>query len=203
MPSRPVSAASGHPLRRPGSGPLLTFRYGKGVFAPTRTPAGSIEPHVAIGTQPKRRYTSWVGLPNGLQCLMNAPASLLLFAIVGALVSGCGTWPLVSENRDRVAAPEHFPGAFQSMLSHEPAGTSAHLEQSPWGENVGVVLHPPYHAASGRICRDVTVSSNGMRRPALVCERRDGTWEPVRLLHVDGRPALGVRKGLPAEGRVR
>ncbi len=134
---------------------------------------------------------------------MNAPASLLLIVIASALVSGCGTWPIASENRDRVAAQEYFPGAFQSMLSHEPAGTLARLEHSPWGENVEVVLHAPYHAASGRICRDVTVSSNGMRRPALVCQRRDQAWEPARLLHVDGRPAFGTQQGSRVEGRDR
>lgn len=134
---------------------------------------------------------------------MNAPASLLLIVIASALVSGCGAWPVVSENRDRVAAQEHFPDAFQSLLSDEPAGTSAHLEHSHWGENVEVVLHAPYHAASGRICRDVTVSSDDMRRPALVCQRRDGTWEAVRLLHVDGRPAFGSPEGSGLEGRNR
>ena len=134
---------------------------------------------------------------------MNAPVSLLLIVIVSALVSGCGTWPLVSENRDRTAAPEHFPGAFQHMLSREPAGTSAHLEQSPWGENVGVVLQAPYHAASGRICRGVAVASDGLHRSALVCQRHDGTWEPVRVLHVDGRPAFGTQQGSRVEARDR
>ena len=134
---------------------------------------------------------------------MNAPATLLFLVIVSALVSGCGAWPVVSENRARDAAQEHFPGAFQSMLSRAPAGSSAHLEQSPWGKDVGVMMHEPYHAASGRICRDVTISSDGMRRPALVCEGRDGTWEPVRLLHADGRPAFGMKPGSPPEGRDR
>lgn len=134
---------------------------------------------------------------------MNAPATLLLLVIVSALVSGCGAWPVVSENNPRDAAQEHFPGAFQSMLSRAPPGSSTHLEQSPWGSDVRVMMHEPYHAASGRTCRDVTVSSDGMRRPALVCERRDGTWEPVRLLHANGRPAFGMDQGSPTEGRDR
>jgi len=134
---------------------------------------------------------------------MNSPTTLLFLLTVSALVSGCGAWPVVSEHRAPDAVPEHFPDAFQSMLSLAPAGSSAHLERSPWGREVGVLLHEPYYAASGRICRGVMVSSDGMRRPALVCERRDGNWEPVRLLHVDGRPAFGSQHGAALEGSDR
>ncbi|WP_231363544.1 DVU3141 family protein [Thioalkalivibrio sulfidiphilus] len=91
----------------------------------------------------------------------------------------------------------HFPDAFQSMLFEAPAGSVARLDQSPWGRDVTLVLHEPYHAASGRICRGITAETEGMHRPALVCQRRDGSWEPVRLLHQGGRPAFG---NLPVEG---
>jgi hypothetical protein len=99
--------------------------------------------------------------------------------------------PAVPENSSNHSVEIHFPEAFQAMLNDAQPGSMARLEQSPWGRNVTVVLHEPYHAASGRTCRGITAKTEGMHRPGLVCQRREGSWEPVRLLHQGGRPALG------------
>ncbi|WP_081434257.1 DVU3141 family protein [Thioalkalivibrio sulfidiphilus] len=105
--------------------------------------------------------------------------------------------PVAPMNSSNHVLAVHFPDAFQSMLSDAPSGSVARLDHSPWGRDVTLVLHEPYHAASGRICRGITAESEGLHRPALACQRRDGSWEPVRLLHQGGRPALG---SLPFDG---
>jgi hypothetical protein len=126
--------------------------------------------------------------------------SLPLLAMM--LFSGCSALPLANHEGRGAAPNDAFPAAFQSMLADAPAGSLARLDASPWGPGVTVVLHDAYHAASGRICRRVTVQSEGMSRPGLACQRRDGAWEPVRLLHEGGRPRLSADRARPVGGSI-
>ncbi|MDN5872411.1 MAG: hypothetical protein L0H73_17075 [Nitrococcus sp.] len=85
-----------------------------------------------------------------------------------------------------------LPAALQTFLARAPAGSSVVLAASPWGARASVYAHTPYYAASGRICRDLTIEQAGRRRPGLVCRLPRGGWESARVLADDGRPVFAA-----------
>ncbi|WP_181919434.1 DVU3141 family protein [Alkalilimnicola ehrlichii] len=103
----------------------------------------------------------------------------------GLVIAGCAATP----SQVSTASARHaLPAAFQTMLDEEPVNSRAELRESPWGPDVSVRLHGLYDAASGRVCRRLTVEADGVRRPALACRSQDGVWTAVRVLHETGRP---------------
>lgn len=106
------------------------------------------------------------------------------------LFSGCETFPQQPiERHDRAPAP--WQAVFDAQLARQPGGQRVQLANSPWGRNRAALLHPIYSAASGRRCRRLTLSPEQDPRMVLACQRtQTAHWEPVRLLHHDGRAIL-------------
>ncbi|PMR70769.1 hypothetical protein CR158_03110 [Halomonas heilongjiangensis] len=68
------------------------------------------------------------------------------------------------------------------FLSRSPGGAVITLAESPWGRDVEVVADEPYHAASGRECRRLSiVSASTGPQQAVACESAQG-WETQRLV---------------------
>ncbi len=68
------------------------------------------------------------------------------------------------------------------FLSQSPGGAVTTLAESPWGRDVEVVADEPYHAASGRKCRRLSVvSASTGPQQAVACETTQG-WETQRLV---------------------
>lgn len=119
-----------------------------------------------------------------LSTLKRMPGCVML--VLGMItISGC----TASNNfYSRSAATHSVPdsqGAFSSelnaYLSSAAAGSTLALAHSPWGSNVLLQAEPPYFAASGRTCRELTVSTavGGMQN-SIVCQSGQGSWDTVR-----------------------
>lgn len=68
------------------------------------------------------------------------------------------------------------------FLTQSPAGGVTTLPESPWGRGVEVTAEAPYDAASGRVCRRLTLlSADSDVRQAVACETSGG-WEAQRLV---------------------
>jgi surface antigen len=114
-----------------------------------------------------------------------------VIAVVLMLMAGCAG----QREAPQSAAPAERAGAavaasLQDVLERAPTGSRYRLPQSPWGEGVAVELRDAYTAASGRMCRRVTIDPAGASQPGLACRRADGHWQSVRVLHDHGRPIL-------------
>lgn len=113
-----------------------------------------------------------------------AQCCLLCLLLIG--LSACAVTPPRS---NPVNPSEQWPKAFQHFLSNASVGSSTFLAHSPWGAQITVYAHETYHAASGRVCRKLTITDAGMRRAGLACRLPDGSWEQVRALTRDRHPA--------------
>jgi hypothetical protein len=116
-------------------------------------------------------------------------AMALLLCVAAALAAGCVGQPFPAWSTES-PAPAAAASTVHGVLETEPAGSRYRLPQSPWGEGVAVELRDLYTAASGRVCRRVTIDPSGARQPALACRTNGDEWEAVRVLHDDGRPVL-------------
>lgn len=118
-----------------------------------------------------------------------AGRAVLLSLLMAALLPACSTLSAPAPQAEPHAsapAADSLPAEFGTAS----AGTRLALASSPWGAAVSVILHPLYPAASGRMCRELTVLAGGGSQPGLACQRAGGGWEAVRVLHHAGRPVL-------------
>ena len=114
------------------------------------------------------------------------------------LISGCTTLlehPADSHHATGADAP--WGAAFNALLWQEASNRRVHFANSPWGRNLDAILHPSYAAASGRRCRRLTLSpeqpAEQQPRIVLACQSVETKhWQPVRLLHLDGRAMLSA-----------
>lgn len=69
------------------------------------------------------------------------------------------------------------------FLAQSSPGAVITLAESPWGAGVTIIGGAPYHAASGRTCRRLTIegSRRGETYQAVACEALDG-WKSRRLV---------------------
>lgn len=116
----------------------------------------------------------------------------LSLALVAVALSACTTLPDASSVAESEAPAMRLDSALQQFLSDAPAESTLALADSPWGANVVISVQAPYAAASGRTCRALTVESGADSRPGLACRSASGDWQPVRLLHYQGRPLLSA-----------
>ncbi|QOR37423.1 hypothetical protein HNO52_02020 [Billgrantia diversa] len=63
-------------------------------------------------------------------------------------------------------------------LARAHPGEVIQLGQSPWGREVQVEVGSLYYAASGRVCRELTVRQGGLdaERREIACETAAGNW---------------------------
>jgi hypothetical protein len=117
---------------------------------------------------------------------LRGPA-LGLIAMLGLSLAGCATQGAY----DGPPAGGTVQGAqgtpldenLNGFLAQAPAGAVISLAESPWGAGVEVIADEPYHAASGRECRQLRVmASDGATRQAVACQAADGGWEARRLV---------------------
>ncbi|MFP4063594.1 MAG: DVU3141 family protein [Halochromatium sp.] len=114
------------------------------------------------------------------------------------LISGCTT--LLEDAADSPqanGADAPWGAEFNALLTQEASNRRVHFANSPWGRNLDAILHPSYAAASGRRCRRVTLSpeqpAEQQPRIVLACQIAETKqWQPVRLLHLDGRAMLSA-----------
>lgn len=72
--------------------------------------------------------------------------------------------------------------SLSSFLNEANRGEAVRLAQSPWGPGVNVYSGQPYFAASGRICRELTVQGNGGERAVIACKAADDQWVARRQI---------------------
>lgn len=97
-------------------------------------------------------------------------------------VSGCSVLPF--QYTAQIDGPRtRASGSFEQFVAKAPPGSSLKIAgDSPVWPGATVYVRESYHAASGRICRNLTVVQSGLRHAALVCRQPDGDWERVRAL---------------------
>ncbi|NVN56275.1 hypothetical protein FLM52_10805 [bacterium Scap17] len=110
------------------------------------------------------------------------------------VISGCATdYPVStgagSTNLANLTGAAVLPADVSSFLDSASPGGVIAVPTSPWGSNVEVVAHERYFAASGRICRELTVSNNrDLPSKELACRTSndgkagEGTWVTQRLV---------------------
>ncbi len=109
-------------------------------------------------------------------------------------ISGCATdYPVStgagSNNLVNLTGTASLPADVSSFLDSAAPGSVVAVPTSPWGSNVEVVAHERYFAASGRICRELTVSNQrDLPKKELACRTSndgkagEGTWVTQRLV---------------------
>ena len=109
-------------------------------------------------------------------------------------ISGCATsYPestgAGSTNLANLTGAAALPVDVSSFLDSAAPGSVIAVATSPWGSNVEVVAHERYFAASGRICRELTVSNQrDLPSKELACRTSndgkagEGTWVTQRLV---------------------
>ncbi|MCK8066943.1 DVU3141 family protein [Cobetia sp. 1CM21F] len=109
-------------------------------------------------------------------------------------ISGCATtYPestgAGSTNLANLTGAAALPADVSSFLDSGAPGSVIAVPTSPWGSNVEVVAHERYFAASGRICRELTVSNQrDLPSKELACRTSndgkagEGTWVTQRLV---------------------
>lgn len=101
---------------------------------------------------------------------------LILFGVL--LLSGCAQFPTASNSAINMpvhAAHTPFPPNLSSALTARSGYTVLQLEQSPWGPSVNLDVSPIYYAASGRICREMSVTQQGtaLKDDVIACQYGD------------------------------
>jgi len=103
-----------------------------------------------------------------------------------------------------IESTQELTDELNQFISEAEPGTATTMSQTPWGDNVGIVLNESYLAASGRKCRVLRVrqrraitikapigytpslraARHAMKAPfnVLVCEENLGNWVPVRTI---------------------
>ena len=137
------------------------------------------------------------------------PLAGLTGACLVVILTACGSVPTHHDGTswqpgDTTRSGEAtLPDHLDTFLNEQPAGATVMLERSPWGRDVHVMAHAPYHAASGRTCRSLSVETGQGSEPALVCQTGNGHWEAVRVLSHMGRAMPRQPAALPDHGPVR
>ncbi|WP_051234277.1 DVU3141 family protein [Halomonas halocynthiae] len=123
-----------------------------------------------------------------LKVLVNSPSSaimrLLALVLVTAL-SGCAQMNTQHNNASGSVIAGDDQGtpvgvSLSSFLNESNRGEAVQLAKSPWGPGVNVYPGQPYFAASGRVCRELTIQGNGGERAAIACKMVDGQWATRR-----------------------
>lgn len=108
--------------------------------------------------------------------------ALLLGALFLATLSGCALQPASQSNSGSVVAGSEqgklVDANLNGFLAQSNLGETLQLERSPWGNNVNIKADAPYYAASGRVCRKLTVQQIGRNddQGAIACETATGDW---------------------------
>jgi hypothetical protein len=114
---------------------------------------------------------------------------LMLFFNV-ASISGCSLQHNINPSPAGSAPVRHsqqaLPSELNAYLSSAANFSAKSLPLSPWGSNVLVMAQEPYFAASGRTCRELTITSSTEHISyAIVCQIEKGNWNTVRpITHV-------------------
>ncbi|MBY5924899.1 MULTISPECIES: DVU3141 family protein [unclassified Halomonas] len=115
------------------------------------------------------------------------------------LLSGCVMQPATSTNPSGsviVGQPQgtSLDASLNGFLANAPAGAIVNLASSPWGGAVEVMADAPYRAASGRLCRHLTVQrqSNASQQDVVACETPSGwvSHRRVTALYNGMEPSL-------------
>lgn len=75
---------------------------------------------------------------------------------------------------------KRLPADIATFLNKAAADEQATFSQSPWGSPATLTARAPYHAASGRICRRIDVSTPASGSVVGLACRQDNTWHWVR-----------------------
>ncbi|WP_156961893.1 DVU3141 family protein [Cobetia amphilecti] len=118
-----------------------------------------------------------------------AAVTSLALAITGCATSYPESTGAGSTNLANLTGAASLPADVSSFLDSAAPGSVIAVPTSPWGSNVEVVAHERYFAASGRICRELTVSNQrDLPGKELACRTSndgkagEGTWVTQRLV---------------------
>ena len=113
----------------------------------------------------------------------------LALAITGCATSYPESTGAGSTNLANLTGAVALPVDVSSFLDSAAPGSVIAVPTSPWGSNVEAVAHERYFAASGRICRELTVSNQrDLPSKELACRTSndgkagEGTWVTQRLV---------------------
>lgn len=100
------------------------------------------------------------------------------------LLSGCNTLavnsPSLANELNEQPAPV-VASALDQFLNAAAPQASALVADTPWGKQLEISAAAPYFAASGLICRQLSVGEQ--QHKALVCQQSNGRWTPSRLFN--------------------
>jgi hypothetical protein len=111
---------------------------------------------------------------------------LFLILFLGIVtISGCSAQRNIPSLPADTGSDQRIQRALSSDLNTYLSSTnninSIYLAQSPWGSNVWVLAQQPYFAASGRTCRELTITSAIENISyAIVCQVDQDSWNTVR-----------------------
>ena len=121
-------------------------------------------------------------------------ARLTVVTGLALTITGCATsYPestgTGSTNLANLTGAASLPANVSSFLDSAAPGSVIAVSTSPWGSDVEVVAHERYFAASGRSCRELTVSNQrDLPSKELACRTSndgkagEGTWVTQRLV---------------------
>ncbi|MHC9036399.1 DVU3141 family protein [Cobetia marina] len=121
-------------------------------------------------------------------------ARLTVVTGLALTITGCATsYPestgTGSANLANLTGAASLPANVSSFLDSAAPGSVIAVSTSPWGSDVEVVAHERYFAASGRSCRELTVSNQrDLPSKELACRTSndgkagEGTWVTQRLV---------------------
>lgn len=125
---------------------------------------------------------------------LQSVARLAVMAGFALTIAGCATsYPnssgIGSNNVANLTGAASLSADVSSFLDSSAPGSVIGVLNSPWGSDVEVVAHERYFAASGRICRELTVSNTrDLPSKELACRTSndgkagEGTWVTQRLV---------------------
>ncbi|WP_410474893.1 DVU3141 family protein [Guyparkeria sp. TX1] len=124
---------------------------------------------------------------------MNTLSSLIsrsAFATVGflavTLLAGCQHMATQPTDQDfdspslNVEGEKRLPADIATFLSKAAEDEQAEFSQSPWGSPATLTARAPYHAASGRVCRRIDVSTPASGSLVGIACQHENTWHWVR-----------------------
>ena len=112
-------------------------------------------------------------------------AKVVLLAV--ALVSGCSTASKQTETSSNRLSENVLTGELAIFLAEAPADAAQRFAHTPWADDTLVRAQVAYHAASGRICRELHVQpETAYHQVFLACQASPEQWvlsRPVTRLN--------------------
>lgn len=119
------------------------------------------------------------------------PVFLILLAVVA---QGCTSASRPSAGGADAAAPPGTTAArVEDFIARAAVGETTRLTSAKPGGAVDVTVRDEYHAASGRVCRQLTMTNGvGSSKPRVACRAAKGSWRLLPRLRNHELPSVSA-----------